>query len=184
MAESYTHEALAENFGDWAQLPLFAGRYTDEPIDLLVIGVGFEPLGLVERVETSESGRELRFLMPFPAPVAAFHRSWDLLRRLQEHQPAQTFQVYRVDVRDASDAFDRLVSLTEDGTRRADLAPFGPKPMSLGMCIYAALTDSQVFYTQPTVYHPDYSTDVSIRDGERETYTYCIRINGKDLYQI
>jgi hypothetical protein len=182
--ESYTKEHLAENFGDWAQLPLFNGQYAREKASLLVIGVGFEALGLQDRVETAESGRTIAFLLPFPAPIKAFQRSWELLRRLQEHQPPQSFAVYRVDVKDASDAFDRLVSITNRGVRRADLAPFGPKPMSLAMCLFAAAADLQVFYTQPTVYHPDYSIGVSKRDGVAETYAYAVRIDGRNLYTL
>ena len=58
------------------------------------------------------------------------------------------------------------------------------KPMSVAMCIFAALTDSQVFYTQPTVYHPDYSFDIASRDGHPEIYTYCIRLEGRDLFSV
>ncbi|WP_254509560.1 hypothetical protein [Anatilimnocola floriformis] len=182
--DRYTDQKLAENFGDWAQLPLFAGAIAKEKPTQLIIGVGFEALGLLERVETSESGRKISFLLPFPAPIKAFQRSWELLRRLQEHQPPQSFGIFRVDVRDPSDAFDRLFSITNGGRIAADLAPFGPKPMSLAMCLFASLVDYPVFYTQPTVYHPDYSLGVSIKGGTPEIYAYSIRIDGKDLYAI
>jgi hypothetical protein len=180
----YTTDHLAENFGDWTQLPLFAGKYTHQHSELLVVGVGFEALGLEERIETAESGRKIRFLLPFPAPAPAFQRSWNLLSRLQQHQRRESLRVYRVDVKDVCDAFDRIVSLTESGRRRADLAPFGPKPMSVAMCIFATLTDSQAFYTQPTVYHPDYSFDIACRDGQPEIYAYCIRLDGRNLFAV
>ena len=182
--ERYTKEHLAENFGDWTQLPLFAGKYTHKHSETLVVGVGFEALGLQDRLETSESGRRIHFLLPFPAPAAAFQRSWELLWRLQQHQRSDVPRVHRVDVKDIADAFDRIVSLTDSGTKSVDLAPFGPKPISVAMCVYAALTDSEVFYTQPTVYHPDYSTGVSVRDGHPEIYAYCLRLDGRDLFAI
>lgn len=182
--EKYTTEHLAENFGDWAQLPLFEGAYRDQKATHLVIGVGFEALGLLDRVETSEAGRRISFLLPFPAPVKAFQRSWELLRRLQEHQPPNSFSIHRVDVKDVSDAYDRLLSITNHGIIPVDLAPFGPKPMSLAMCLYATAVDCPAFYTQPTVYHPDYSTGVVKKLGIPEIYAYAIRLDGVDLYSV
>lgn len=182
--ERYTRDNLAENFGDWAHLPLFEGNYSAKKATNLVIGVGFEALGLLDRVETSEAGRRISFLLPFPAPIKAFQRSWELLRRLQEHQPPDSYTVHRVDVRDASDAFDRLLSVTDRGKIMVDLAPFGPKPMSLAMCLYASAVDCPVFYTQPTVYHPDYSTGTLVKSGEPEIYAYALRIDGNNLYAL
>lgn len=182
--ESYTAENLAENFGDWAHLPLFEGSYSSQKATNLVIGVGFETLGLLERVETSEAGRKISFLLPFPAPIKAFQRSWELLRRLQEHQPPNSYTVHRVDVRDTSDAFDRLLSITNGGSVMVDLAPFGPKPMSLAFCLFASEVNCPVFYTQPTVYHPDYSSGTLMRSGEPEIYAYMLRINGIKQYSI
>jgi hypothetical protein len=182
--EKYTTEHLAENFGDWAQLPLFEGAYREQKVTNLVIGVGFEALGLLDRVETSEAGRRISFLLPFPAPVKAFQRSWELLRRLQEHQPPDSFSIHRVDVKDVSDAYDRLLSITNHGNVPVDLAPFGPKSMSLAMCLFATAFDCPAFYTQPTVYHPDYSTGIMTKDGIPEIYAYAIRIDGTDLYSV
>jgi hypothetical protein len=182
--DRYTKEHLAENFGDWTQVPLFAGKYTHKHAETLIVGVGFEALGLQERLETSESGRKIQFLLPFPAPAAAFQRSWELLWRLQQHQRHESLRVHRVDVKDVSDAFDRIVSLTDFGRKQSDLAPFGPKPMSVAMCIFATITDSEVFYTQPTVYHPDYSIGVAVREGRPEIYAYCLRLNGRDAFVI
>jgi hypothetical protein len=54
--------------------------------------------------------------------------------------------------------------------------------MSIAMCLYANLTDSPVYYSQPKVYHPEYSIGVQVRDGEAEIYAYCIRLSGRDLY--
>lgn len=103
--DRYTDQRLAENFGDWAQLPLFTGAIAKEKPTQLIIAVGFEALGLLERVETSESGMKISFLLPCPASIKAFQRSWEFLRRLQEHQSPQSFGLFRVDVRDPPDAF-------------------------------------------------------------------------------
>ena len=174
---------LAENFDDWAHLPLFSGGYSSSPPEMLVIGVGFQVLGLHEHLK-GESGLPIKLLLPFPAPPPAFMRSWELRRQLERHGSPENFEVFRAGARDASDTFDRLVSLTRNGQSRCALAPFGPKPMSLGMCIFATLADCEVFYTQPSVYHPDYSLGTSFIDGSPEVYGYCLRIAGRDLYSL
>jgi len=46
------------------------------------------------------------------------------------------------------------------------------------MCLYASQTESEVFYTQLTVYDPKYSYGVSKCLG------YCIKLHGKNLYAV
>ena len=180
--ESYTPEPLAENCNDWAHLPLFSGAYSPSKPEMLAIGVGFQALGLHEQLK-GDQGLPIKLLVPFPAPPPAFMRSWDLLRQLQRYGSNDTFQVYRAGARDPSDTFDRLMSLSRNGQQRIALAPFGPKPMSLGMCLFASVVDCEVFYTQPSVYHPDYSVGVSMIEGAPEIYGYCLRMGGKDFYR-
>jgi hypothetical protein len=180
---TYPNGPLAENFNDWAQLPLFSGQYAAPPSSMLIIGVGFQALGLQEQLK-GEPELPIKLLLPFPAPPAAFQRSWELLRQLKKNRNQDAFEVFRASATDAVDTFERIVKATDGGRMRADLAPFGPKPMSLGMCIFAALTDAQVFYTQPSVYHPDYSIGVSRNDGEPEVFAYALRINGRDIFGL
>lgn len=180
----YTNERLAENPDDWDHLPLFTGSYGPGHPEMFVINVGFEAFGLQDRVEHGDSGLPIKLLLPFPSPPAALQRSWELVRKLKRHRPESVFQLYRSDSREVGDAFDRLVSLTDHGHRRAILAPFGPKPISVAFCIFATLTDSEVFYTQPTVYHPDYSNGIAVVNGVPAIYGYCVRLNGRDLYAL
>ena len=148
---------------------------------MLVIGVGFQALGLHEHLK-GESGLPIKLLLPFPAPPRAFMRSWELRRQLARYEASENSDVFRAGAGDTSDTFDRLVSPTRSAQSRCALAPFGPKPMSLGMCIFAVLADCEVFYTQPSVYHPDYSLGVSLINGLPEVYGYCLRIAGRDFY--
>lgn len=182
--EDHTSEPLAEGFGDWAPLPLFTGERVQEQPEMLVVNVGFQPFGLLKQVEQAGSGLPIRLLFPFPAPAKAYRRSWEFVRRLQKHRRSSGYELHRTDAREVGDAFDRLVSLTDGGLKRALLAPFGPKPISVAMCVFATLTGSPVYYTQPTIYHPDYAIGVSRIDGCPETYAYCIRLNGSDYYDI
>lgn len=183
--ESYpVGEPLAENFSDeWAHLPLFGTHSSGAAIKQLVVGVGFQALGLHSYLKGA-SGLDLKLLVPFPAPTSAFMRSWDLLRQIEQGGSPESFTRYRAGARDPSDTFDRLVSLRNSSQRGIALAPFGPKPMSLGMCLFACLTNCEVFYTQPSVYHPDYTLGVAMRDGLPEVYAYSVRIDGRNLYQL
>jgi len=181
--EKYSDQPLAENFNDWAQLPLFGGEYKSDRASMLIIGVGFQALGLQDQIK-GEPELPVKLILPFPAPPLAFQRSWELIRQLQKNRNPNAFEIFRASAKDVSDTFDRLASLTDDGRVRAELAPFGPKPMSLGMCIYATITNSEVLYTQPSVYNPDYSTGVLKTNGQSEVISYALRLNGQDYYTL
>ena len=180
----YTPEKLAENCEEWAHLPFFAGRYTRQPAEMLIVGVGFEGLGLQDQVDHSNPGRPIHLVFPFPSPPQSFRRAWECVQKLQKHKSPEVFEIHRTDFRDVSDCFDLLLTISDGGQLRAELAPFGPKPISVGMCIYATLTDSAVYYTQPKVYHPDYSTGVAAVNGIPSIYAYCLRLQGNDLYSV
>jgi len=180
----YTPGKLAENFDDWSHLPMFTGAYSQEPAKMLIVNVGFAPLGLKRELGQGEPGLPIKLLFPFPAPMRSVYRAWGFVQNLQKGRSYESFNLYRTDAKDLSSAFNRLISLTDGGKLRAELAPFGPKPISVAMCIFAVLTESEVFYTQPTVYHPDYSTGISQVNGVPETYAYWIRLNGRDLYTL
>ena len=182
--KSYTTEKLAENFDDWAHLPMFTGAYSQEATKMLIVNVGFAPLGLKRELGQGEQGLPIKLLFPFPAPMRSVYRAWGFVQNLQKGRSPESFTLYRTDAKDVSGAFDRLVSLTDGGSLKAELAPFGPKPISVAMCIFAVLTESEVFYTQPTVYHPDYSTGISQINGIPETYAYWVRLRNKDFYSI
>ena len=180
----YTPGKLAENFDDWAHLPMFTGSYSQETAKMRIVNVGFAPLGLKGELGQGEQGLPIKLLFPFPAPMRSVYRTWGFVQNLQKGRSYESFDLYRTDAKDLSSAFDRLISLTDGGKLRAELAPFGPKPISVAMCIFAVLTESEVFYTQPTVYHPDYSTGISHINGIPETYAYWVRLGNKDFYSI
>lgn len=185
VAGKYTSEKLAENCEEWFHLPFFSGTYTPSQARMLIVSVGFEGLGLQDQVDHSNPGKPVKLLFPFPSPPSSFRRAWEFVHRLQKHKASDVFELFRTDFRDVSDCFDRLLSITQNGTLKVELAPFGPKPISVGICLFAALTESEVFYTQPKVYHPDYSTGIaSDQNGIPQICTYCIRLGGRDLYTL
>jgi len=185
---SYCFESLAENPEAWNPLPGFLPPRKEPDKKVLFIGLGFEPLGLPELYSSGLfSSAKIRLLFPFPADPTGVSRNWDFARLLEPVPGNASANIERVDARNVPDTFDKLVSLSQRGQIYSILAPFGPKPMSLAMCLFASVYsvreyNPSVFYTQPTVYNPGYSYGVKIVDGKPMVNAYCIRINGKNLY--
>jgi hypothetical protein len=187
--ESYCSSPLAENPEGWNPLPGFLPPRTEPADKILVIGLGYEPLGLPELYSSGLfSNASIRLLFPFPAQPSSVSRNWDFARLL-EPVPGNTSQnIVRIDSYNVPDIFDKLVSITGNGDTYSILAPFGPKPMSLAMCLFASAYSKRsinpsVFYTQPTVYNPNYSIGIKMRNGKPCVSAYCIRLNGRNLYQ-
>ena len=82
----------------------------------------------------------------------------------------------RVHALDTSEAFDRICDITNHGRHDSILAPYGPKPISLAIALFAIQNGSPVYYTQPNYYSPEYSS------GIKETYGYWIKKDGTNLY--
>lgn len=181
---SYPYENLAENYDEWAHLPLFSGLHAPAESKMMIVNVGFAPMGLQEEIDQREPSLPVQLLLPFPAAPNAVRRSWQFVQRLQKRKSPDLFNIYRTDAKDISDAFDRLVTLTDKGNQDAVIAPFGPKPISVAMCIFATIANAEVYYTQPTVYHPDYTIGVAQKGGHPEVYGYLLRVDGRDLYTM
>jgi len=180
----YCNDPLAEDFLEWRALPLFSGSETTDKPEMLIVNVGYLAMGLPDQIEHGSPRMEVKLLFPFPNSPASYQKTWQFVRTIEHNLRGATTEMKHVHAMDVSDAFDDIVTLTDRGKRRALFAPYGPKPISLAMCIYAILTDSPVFYTQPRTYHPDYSVGVMETAGLPTIQAYCLRINGKDCYSL
>ena len=170
-AGGYTEEHLAEDPEPSIPLPGF-GPVTGEP-ERLIVGVGFEALGLPLLLdEYRDRKRQVVVLLPFPPGQPYSRRIWDTVRGIAH--PGHGPSIHRVSAIDAFGVYGELVSI--DGVATATigsaLAPYGPKPMSLGMCLYAIDRNCPVFYTQPRLYHPNYTLGIGA------TWGYCIKRDG------
>ena len=186
--ESYGKNALAENSSRWAPLPGFSGprKY---PLDRkVVIGIGFEPLGLPELVISGEfESAKISLLFPFPSPPDRVTKNWKFIRDLFPNVDTDGIDIRRVDGTNLPEIFDAIGRIGDFGETHVTLAPFGPKPVSLAMALYAnrysgGKYPTSVFYTQPSVYNPNYSNGTKMLDGAPVIHSYCIRINGNNLY--
>lgn len=179
---SYADDApLYENIESWKTLPGFGG--TGGKTDAWVVSVGF----LIESLRhyvVDHPQEKMNVLIPFPAPLSALRRTWSSVANLEQGILDGRFAKFRVDTLDLSAAFDRIVSLGMNPARELAFAPFGPKPTSVAMCLYALQKESSVHYAQPTVYHPDYSCGVKNSDPETAISAYWIKHEGEFLYSI
>lgn len=186
--KNYAKGSLAENPQQWSTLPGFDGprRLPERDDRRIVIAMGFEPLGLPGLVQGEFSGVETHLLFPFPTPPDRIRRNWEFARELFP-SPASSLQFRHVDGLNVPDVFDLLSDIGADGRTQLTLAPYGPKPISLAMALYASKHDSEgsgtaVYYTQPTAYNPNYSSGVG-RIGEHAAiHCYAIKRLGEFLY--
>lgn len=183
--ETYTSEQLAYDPESWAHLPTFQSQATDSTtkVDCVVVGVGFVPFGLPELLRHDYAGARAMLLLPFPPGPPQAQRTWQFVNDIEgECRLGEDRQIVRVHAFDVAGCFDQIDTITERGAKRTIFAPYGPKPHSLAMCLYALARDLDVFYTQPMFYHPDYSSGIKRTDEGPDGYAYALKINGRNLY--
>lgn len=180
--ERYTSESLAEDLDPLKSFPGFAKDdfIEDEPSQIIV-GLGYIPFDL-KGLEQELSGKPVvHVLFPFPPGPPSFQRNWKLMLSLFEGGE-EIPEPIRIDAKDASYAFDVIRDLTNEGNNRAYLLPFGPKPHSLAMALFSYRYEAELLYTQPKVYHPEYSSGIKKIGSNNEIYGYVIRLDGEDMY--
>lgn len=188
---SYPDNSLSGNPRDWSAITGFNCEDPDnqsEAASRLIVGAGFAVDGLHDHLEGRGNRMDVDVLIPFPAePWASIRRSWESAREIEEALGADSDKglsevkpsYHRVGALDTSSAFDRLLSLTRSGQSPAALAPLGPKPLSVAMCLLAAQTDRHpVYYAQPRTYALNYSF------GCETVYAYWIKHQGVNLYTL
>jgi len=181
--DAYYEGILAEDHRPLSHLPLFGIESYPEPkFEVAIISIGFVPLGIAELVDPERHDVEFKLLFPFPPGPPLFQRNWRFVAQLERTFPRS--EPIRVDAHNVSDTFDHILQFTDRGDRAAVFAPYGSKPMSLAMCLFAILAASPVFYTQPQTYHPLYSKGVCRTDDNPLSYAYCLRLDGRDLYSL
>lgn len=169
----------------WINFTHFPLPYPEPKKKQLIVGLGYEPLGLPQLIKGEEfRGSDIRLMFPFPANPEGYLRNWEFVRNLDSDVGPYLHQPIRVDAYDVPSIFDNIKSMTDNCNQYAVFAPYGTKTMSLAMCLYAiAYPDkSSVFYTQPKSYNPNYSTGVKTIRGLPAIFGYFVRMNGKNIY--
>jgi hypothetical protein len=158
-------------------LPGFAPPYRHPPGELtLAISIGFEPLNIRAVLETYRE-KHMKLILPFPPNGEATRRVWTTLRNLANGDSTGVSSD-SIDVVATWDA-ECVYNVLQHWVSSADglnLAPFGPKPHSLGMFLFATERDCGMFYTQPKAYNPNYTK------GAGKTWAYVIKWEGVPCY--
>lgn len=177
-AEKYCNE-LSGNPRPWDHLPLFMPvNFPEAQVDVAIVGVGFMPFALPDLLLSKYNATPVKFLFPFPPGPPNYQRTWEFVRKIQKHFTFKSSDhMIRIDSNNMPDAFEYISREGESGDKKIIFAPYGPKPISLAMCIFATLNDSTVYYTQPTHYSIDYSS------GIKDTLAYPVILSSKNLYK-
>ena len=188
---------LHKNPAGWDSLPSFGVSKSHEEKPMLVVAVGYHHLKLLELIQDREPQR-VRLLMPFPSMPNGFKLNWDFVRNIREQfgeshgdqAPFKPQHIRRVNPYSASLAFDHLVGQTANHSGEIILAPFGPKPISLAMALFALAAEHNgrsvsVGYTQPTSYNPNYSRGIKIdAEGKPVVHSFVLKLAGTQLYRL
>lgn len=185
--ESYSPDVMASNPLPWKALPGFDTDLGDNTEGRsVVLGVGFLPIGLSDILNKVS---DLNVLFPFPPVITGSSRNWTFLQHLSDTFDGMPKPI-RVGGFDVPEIFDILKIIGRNGDARCLLVPYGPKPMSLAMCLYASISNlagketTAVYYAQPQTYSPDYSRGILVEDDKPVIHAYPIKIKGKLLYEI
>lgn len=182
--EKYYEKQLAEEPLPWDYIPMYQCTTHPPPkIRNAIIGVGFLPFGLPSLLKEEYAEAEVSLIFPFPPGPPNYQRTWEFVREIEALCPLEDDKnIIRVDALDVPNCYRNIRVLTDDGQNSAIFAPYGPKPHSLAMCLFAVNHDCDVYYTQPKVYHPDYSVGINYVNNLPETYSYCVKLDGRNIY--
>jgi len=185
-------EQLAENPSPIVMLPGFAGEGKQD-YSSIVIGIGFEPLGLTNLIKELRVKR-IRMLFPFPPGPPGYYRNWMFVKSIEDMTRTQSIEPpdrQAIHMFDCPHIFNALIDMTNAGTMSTVLAPYGPKPMSLAMCLFSlAVANANgasvpVYYAQPRRYAIDYSAGVRVgASGAADVKAYVVKLAGRTLYEL
>jgi hypothetical protein len=179
-------ETLAENPDPIRVLPGFFATDGRTNHDILIVAIGYEPLGL-SSLFTDVDIKRIKLMFPFPPGPPGFGRNWMFVKEIEDIAKNWNdggFDLIQINMYDCPQIFDALCSVTDNGDRTSALAPYGPKPMTLAMCLFALAAAAAgkprvpVYYAQPRRCRLDYSK------GIRDVCAYCLKIEGESLYRL
>lgn len=172
-------------------LPTFGETEIPSCYEELVIAVGYNSLSLRELFEIDIL--KVRYLFPFPPGPPGYLRNWRFLQELDKevrNHNVKEEDRFQISAYDVSGAFEALGRFTDNGRKPSVFAPYGPKTLSLSMCLFALAVEKagknpvNVLYTQPRQYSLNYTTGVGHINGQPDIKAYCLRIDGRDIYSL
>lgn len=188
---------LSENPEAMRALPGFAATIEQVEYEYAFIGIGFQALSMFPLFGDRRT-KHVHMLFPFPPGPPGISKNWEFVEQLERqvatdsppptHKDRIVFD--QVSAHDVSQAFDAMISITDHANHPALLAPYGPKPISLAMCLFALAADEAnksdvpAFYTQPKRYDLNYTKNAALTESGIETWAYALKLDGKQLYSV
>jgi hypothetical protein len=185
-------EQLSENISPLRVLPGFAGDGSRDRHGSLIIGIGFAPTGL-DALLAEQPSDAIRLIFPFPPGPPGHHRNWMFVKHIEDVTSKNHIEPpdrVHIHMYDCPQVFDALCEMTNGALATSAIAPYGPKTVSLAMCLFAIAAELAgrpavpVYYAQPLRYAVDYTTAAAWRDGRPDAVGYCLRLAGRNLYQV
>jgi len=190
-------EVLSENPETLRVLPTFVSEDDRDTHDFAFVGVGFHTHGMLQ-LFGADNTASLQLLFPFPPGPPSIHRNWKFVQEVEMKvqkednffEKSDPISYLHLDAVDVSQTFDAMKIVTEGGLKSSVMAPYGPKPFSLAMCLFALASeradkgDIPVYYSQPQKYAVHYTSDVCLRNGELESWAYAVKKDGSYVYEL
>jgi hypothetical protein len=175
-------------------LPGFTSMRRRGSCDVALVSVGYHSHSVLDLFDV-ERPRSLRILFPFPPGPQGIARNWRFVERLEraikvdgDQGEVRLPSEIRVGALDLPQNFLALRKATDDGTKTSLVAPFGPKPVSMAMCLFALAAEVAgrpevpAYYSQPMRYAADYTRGVELSPEGPNLVAYPIKVEGRNLY--
>ncbi len=183
-------EQLSESVAPLRVLPGFFAEDGRTQHGSIIVGIGFEPISLMPLLSDHTSDK-IRLIFPFPPGPPGHRKNWMFVKQIEELTEGESLDPpdrVHIHMYDCPQIFDALCKMTDAGKLSSALAPYGPKTVSLAMCLFsiaatkAGLARVPAYYAQPQRYAIDYTTGVGLRGSSPDVTGYCLRLGGRDLY--
>lgn len=187
-ARSYAQTNLGVDPSPGYALPGFGEPYPTPEQEVIIVGGGFGAPGFLDHFERLyEAGVRVMVLLPFPSDAPRYNRIWQFVRELENSSANGKIETLPTPLHDVGLATSRIRDLTANGEQYGVMMPYGPKTVSLSMCLAAmSLTNSSkppsIVYAQPTSYVENYSTGVAQVNGKAVTLCYPVKLDGQPRY--
>lgn len=196
VGENYAH-TISENPEFIRAIPGFSGIEGREHHDYVFVGVGFHSLSMLS-LFGDETAHNIHMLFPFPPGPPGIKKNWQFVEQVErliktdtsDEEAKSIIDYTQLSALDVSQTFDAISAVTLNGTKTSMIAPYGPKPLSLAMCLFSIaseigeLPEVPAFYSQPQRYALHYTGKASKKSGKVKSSAYCLKIDGNFLYTL
>jgi hypothetical protein len=180
-------------------IPTFTSIERRTSCDVAFVGIGYHSSSVLDLFDI-ERPKAISMLFPFPPGPPGIARNWKFVERIErsirssgddpDGLALSGIGHLHIGALDLPQNFHALKMATDGGKRTSLVAPYGPKPVSLAMCLYAlaaevgGMPEVPAYYSQPMRYALDYTTGVQKQHNHPLVYGYPTRLKSANLYRL